>query len=117
MKQLVQLQENLEAFEESGIAVVALTYDAPELQAAFINEHGITYPFLSDIDAASVKNLGILNPDYEPGDGAYGIPWPGIFVVNANREIVGKIFLEPYSLRVDAAGVLRYAREQLGLAP
>jgi peroxiredoxin len=117
MKQLVQLQENLEAFEEAGIAVVALTYDAPELQAAFIQEHGITYPFLSDIDAASVKTLDILNTDYEPGDNAYGIPWPGIFVVDTHRKIVGKIFVEPYSIRVDAAGVLRYAREQLGLAP
>ena len=114
MKQLVQLQENIEAFEKSGIAVVGMTYDAPELQQAFIDTNGITYPLLSDIDAYSVKALGILNTEYEPGDGAYGIPYPGIYVVNNSGTIVGKLFLEPYSIRVDATGVLAYAREQLG---
>ncbi len=113
MRQLVQLQENIAAFEEAGIAVVALTYDAPELQQAFIAEHGISYPLLSDIDATSIKALDILNTDYEPGQDAYGIPWPGIFVVNPDREIVGKIFVEGYRTRVEAQGVLAYARRVL----
>lgn len=113
MKQLVQLQENIESFNNAGIAVVAMTYDAPELQQAFIDEHAISYPFLSDVDASSVKTLDILNTEYQPGDSAYGIPYPGIFVVNPNMEIVGKIFVEPYSVRVDAAGVLSYANSVL----
>jgi peroxiredoxin len=115
MKQLVQLQENLDKFEQAGIAVVAMTYDAPELQQAFIEKQGITYPFLSDIDASSVIALDILNTEYEPGHGAYGIPYPGVFVVNPAGEIVGKIFLEPYSMRVDADGVLAYAKQALNL--
>ena len=95
--------------------MVALTYDAPELQAAFIEQEGITYPFLSDVEARSVKAMKILNTEYEPGHGAYGIPWPGIFVVDPQGIIVGKLFVEPYSIRVDAAGVLSYAREVLKL--
>ena len=113
MKQLVQLQENLGKFEQAGIAVVAMTYDTPELQQAFIEQQGITYPFLSDINASSVIALDILNTEYQPGDGAYGIPYPGIFVVNSTGEIVGKLFLEPYSVRVDADGVLAYAKQVL----
>ncbi len=113
MKQLVQLQENLAGFEEAGIVVVAMTYDAPELQQAFIVAQGITYPFLSDIDAGSVQTLDILNTEYQPGDNAYGIPYPGVFVVNADMEIVGKIFIEAYSTRVNAAGVLAYAKSVL----
>ena len=113
MKQLVQLQENVQSFDEAGIAVVGMTYDAPELQQAFIDANGISYPLLSDIDAYSVKALGILNMEYEPGDGAYGIPYPGIYVVNSDGIIAGKLFLEPYSIRVDAAGVLAYAKERL----
>ena len=113
MKQFVQLQENLEAFERAGIAVVALTYDAPELQQAFIDKEGISYPFLSDIDATSVKALEILNTQYEPGEGAYGIPYPGIFVVDKQLTIVGKIFVEGYDKRVDAQSVLAYAQELL----
>jgi peroxiredoxin len=113
MKQFVQLQENLPSFEDAGITVVAMTYDAPELQQAFIEAQGIHYPMLSDIDASSVKTLDILNTEYQPGDNAYGIPYPGVFVVNPNMEIVGKIFIEAYSTRVDAAGVLSFAIELL----
>jgi peroxiredoxin len=113
MKQFVQLQENLQSFKDAGITVVAMTYDAPELQQVFIDSQGITYPLLSDIDASSVKSLDILNTEYQPGDNAYGIPYPGVFVVNPNMEIVGKIFIEAYSTRVDAAGVLSFAIELL----
>ncbi len=113
MKQLVQLQEHLEQFEAAGIAVVGMTYDAPELQQAFVEQSGIRYPLLSDIDAASVKALDILNTEYQPGDGAYGIPYPGIYVVDDNMVIVGKIFLEPYSVRVEAKAVLDYASSVL----
>ena len=51
--------------------------------------------------------------EYQPGDDAYGIPYPGIFVVNADMEIVGKIFVEKYAERVEAAGVLKYAKQVL----
>jgi peroxiredoxin len=98
----VQLQEQIDAFREAGLGVVAMTYDAPALQQAFVARHGITYPMLSDVDATSVRALGILNTDHQPGDSAYGIPYPGVFV-------------EAYSTRVDAEGVLRLARDTLGL--
>lgn len=113
MKQLVQLQQNLDAFHAEGIAVVVLTYDVPELQQVFIDTRGIEYPMLSDVDAATVKVLNILNAEYEPGDGAYGIPYPGIFVVNRDLEIVGKIFVDGYQKRVDALHVLAYAKNLL----
>jgi len=53
--------------------------------------------------------LGILNEQYEPGEPAYGIPHPGVFVVNPNNEIVGKIFVENFRERVDGEGTLQYA--------
>ncbi len=113
----MQLQGQLEEFTESGIGVVALTYDTPALQQLFIDKFSIGYPLLSDIDATSISNLGILHADYEPGDANYGIPYPGVFVVNPAGEIVGKVFLEGYSTRVDAAGVLAYAQQVLSDAP
>ena len=111
--QLVKLQENSAAFQDAGISIVAITYDAPELQQPFIEEFGISYPLLSDIDATTIRSLGILNTDQAPGDDSYGIPWPGIFIVNPTKEIVGKIFLEGYSTRVSAEAVLGYAQELL----
>ena len=89
--------------------MVAITYDTPELQRAFVEAASVTYPFLSDIDASTMLSLGILNEEYEPGDMAYGIPHPGTFVVDRDNEIVGKIFIDSYQERVDGASTLQYA--------
>ncbi len=109
----MQLQEHVDAFEEAGIGIVAITYDSPELQEAFIDAGSITYPLISDIDTATMTALGILNEGYNRGEPAYGIPHPGIFVLNSEQEIVGKIFVEDYAKRVDAEDTLAYALEAL----
>jgi peroxiredoxin len=106
MAQFVQLQQYQQDFKDAGIGIVALTYDAPDLQQAFVDKNNISYPFLSDIDATTVKALGILNEEYQPGDGAYGIPHPGVFIINPSSEVVGKIFVEGFKTRVDAKAVL-----------
>ena len=94
--------------------MVAITYDTPELQQAFIEAGSVTYPFLSDIDAGSFKALGILNDEYPPGDESYGIPYPGIYVLTPELEIVGKVFEERYQSRVHTETILAYAKELLG---
>ena len=111
--QFVQLQENLQAFTDAGIGVVGITYDKPDLQLKFIQERGITYPFLSDVDAYSMLALGILNEQYQPEDEHYGIPHPGIFILDSNMQIVGKIFVDAYQKRVNAQAVLSYAIKAL----
>ncbi|MCB1687995.1 MAG: peroxiredoxin family protein [Halioglobus sp.] len=116
MRQMIQLQENKAGFDAAGIGMVAITYDEPALQQAFIEKHGITIPLLSDQDALSFKTLGILNDDYAPGDFQYGIPHPGMIVIDTEGRVVGKQFLEAYSSRVDSAAALAFAREVLGIA-
>ncbi|MBH98323.1 MAG: hypothetical protein CMM56_07710 [Rhodospirillaceae bacterium] len=107
------MQNNAEDYEEAGVGIVVITYDSPELQQEFINAGNLTYPFISDIDTSTISALGILNEQYSPGEPAYGIPHPGVFVVNLNNEIVGKVFIESFRERVDGEGTLRYALEML----
>ena len=109
----MQLQETTADFEAAGIGIVAITYDAPELQQVFIDAASITYPLLSDIDAETIVTLGILNEQYEPGHPAYGIPHPGVFVVDPEMKIGGKIFVEDYQVRVDGEGTLAFALQVL----
>ena len=109
----MELEQHVDAFAEAGIGIVVITYDAPELQQNFIEDEGITYPFISDIDATTMIALDILNENNEPGDRTYGIPHPGVFVLNPRQEIVGKIFVESFRVRVDGEGVLSYARDVL----
>ena len=115
MKQMIQLQEHKVAYDQAGISIVAMTYDDPALQQAFVDEWGIEYPLLHDVDTLSFKTLGILNGSYEPGDQAYGIPHPGTIIIDSEGKIVGKLFLEAYSVRVDALSALAYAKQALGL--
>lgn len=116
MRQLIQLQENKAGFDAAGIGMVAITYDEPAVQKTFIDKFKITIPVLSDSNALTFKTLGILNTDYAPGDFQYGIPHPGILVVDSDGRVVGKLFLEDYSSRVDAAAALAFARTALGMA-
>jgi peroxiredoxin len=109
----VQLQGRLDSYRQAGIGVVALTYDTPALQKKFIDKFAITYPLLSDVGAESLKNLGVLDPEYEPGDAEFGVAYPGVLIVNREQRIVGKIFIEGVKPRVDADGVLRVALDTL----
>jgi peroxiredoxin len=117
MRQMIQLQEHKGSFDAAGIGMVAITYDDTTLQQEFIEKFAITIPVLSDVDALSFKTLGILNEDYMPGDFQYGIPHPGMIVIDPTGKVVGKLFLEAYSSRVDAAAALAFARTALGLDP
>jgi peroxiredoxin len=111
----VQLQESLQSFQDAGLGVVAVTYDSPEAQARFVASRGLEYPMLSDVDAATVNALGIRNVEYEPGHSAYGIPYPGIYVLDGDLVIREKIFVEGYETRVGADDVLQIARRALNL--
>ena len=115
MRQMIQLQEHSAAYKAEGIGMVAITYDSPELQQVFIDKFGITIPVLSDIDTLSFKTLGILNEKYQKGEPQYGIPHPGMIVINPQGVVVGKLFLEAYSSRVDSVAALAFAMEALEL--
>ncbi|WP_116365217.1 peroxiredoxin family protein [Parahaliea mediterranea] len=113
MKQMVQLQAHKAAFDAAGIGLVAITYDSPAEQQAFADKHGITLPLLSDIDAMSFKTLGILNEQYQSGDRQYGIPHPGMIIIDPKGRVAGKLFIEAYSSRVDSAAALDFAQRVL----
>lgn len=115
MRQMIQLQQYSADFAAAGIGMVAITYDEPRLQQAFIDRFGITIPVLSDIDGLSFKTLGILNNEYRQGDVQYGIPYPGMIVIDPNGVVVGKLFLEAYSSRVDSAAALAFAKAVLSI--
>ncbi len=115
MKQMTQLQEYKHQFDAAGIALVAMTYDDPSLQNAFVSKWGIEYPLLHDVETLTFKTLGILNAEQQPGERGYGIPYPGMIVINTDGVVVGKLFLEGYSVRVDAPSSLAFAQQVLGL--
>jgi peroxiredoxin len=114
-RQMIQLQEYKAYFHAAGIGLVAITYDSPEAQQLFIEQHAITIPVLSDDQSMSFRTLGILDEDYQPTDSEYGIPHPGMIIIDREGVVAGKLFVETPELRVDSAEALRYAMRVLGL--
>ena len=106
----MQLTEIAEKFEVMGVSVVAMTYDSIETLQEVSEDEGIRFTLLRDEDITHVNRLGILNDtDYEPGQRAYGVPYPGIFLISSDGIIRGKFAEESYRDRPDFSDILAAA--------
>ena len=90
-----------------------MTYDAEADANKFYEQHKLGIPILRDVDVKHVKQFGILNTKYEPGHWAYGIPLPGIFLVDANGVIQAKFAEADYRERPDLEIVLAAIRTMI----
>ena len=111
-----------------GLAVIS--YDRPEILAAFSQQRGITFPLLSDAGSAIIKAFGILNPapewalgpdkddpavvaevrKYVSGGGAnagmVGIAFPGTFMLDREGRVTSRFFEDFYVDRNTVSSVM-----------
>lgn len=76
-----------------------MTYDEQSVLAAFHAEHELGYPLLQDVDVKHVDAFGVRNMSYEPGDGGYGIPEPGILFISPAGVVLAKFAVPGYRSR------------------
>lgn len=107
----MQLTEISDQIEAMGISVVALTYDSVELLKTVQEDQNIQFTLLHDEDVSHVNAFGVRNLDYEPGHRVYGIPYPGIFLVDPNGVIKAKFAEERYQDRPPFEDVLEAAAQ------
>ncbi|WP_259366845.1 peroxiredoxin family protein [Colwellia sp. BRX8-7] len=100
-RHLIEFNEYADKFKALGYGVAAISYDSTDILNGFSKAHQLTYPLLSDQAAATVKAYGILNKDYQMGDNNYGIPYPGVVIINPAGTIFHKYFFEGYRKRVN----------------
>ncbi len=105
----MQLTEISGQFEAMGINVAAVTYDSVELLKEVQEDQDISFTLLHDEAVQYVNALGIRNLDYEPGDRTYGIPYPGMFLLDTNGVIKFKFAEEGFRIRPVFADVLEAA--------
>lgn len=111
---IAQLQRLVEAapeFQAMGINVASMTYDPVATLAAAAEEHGVEFPLLFDENVKHVNAMGLRNTQYEPGQRAYGIPYPGIFLIDAQGVIRAKFAEEDYKLRPEFSLVMEEAKK------
>ncbi len=107
----MQLTELTEEVQATGLNIATITYDSVELLKSVEEDQGIEFPLLGDEDVTHVNAFGIRNLDYERGERAYGIPYPGIFLIDNEGIIRAKFAEESYRDRPDFADVLAAAAE------
>jgi peroxiredoxin len=68
--------------EKRGYRVAALSYDKPEVTAAFKAKRSIAFTFISDPTSEVIDRYSLRDPQYAPGSMAYGVPRPIIFILD-----------------------------------
>jgi peroxiredoxin len=106
--QLKELQANLVAFEQAGVAIVGISYDAVETLARSAPKHGLTFPLLSDAGSKTIDAFGIRNQ--EASGRGIGVPHPAVFIVDINGVITAKLMHEGYKTRPTPAGIIAAAK-------
>lgn len=106
-KQLIDLEKEARtAIQAKGYELVSVSYDPVKKLSDFADLKGIKYPMLSDEGSAIIKAFDILNEKYEPGDWAYGIPHPVVFITNTEGVITSKLYEDGYKKRPQTEAIL-----------
>ena len=105
----MKLTEIQDQFPAMGINIATITYDPVELLKEVEEDQGVEFTLLHDEGITHVNAFGIRNLDHEPGDRAYGIPYPGIFLVDPDGIIRYKFSEEGFRARPDFSDVLEAA--------
>lgn len=108
--QLIGLVDVGHELEELGLPVVTITYDAIDILKTVEEDQDVYFTMLHDEAVKHVDAFGIRNMDYAPGDFGYGIPQPGIMIVDTNGVILHKFAEENFRVRPDFADVLEVVR-------
>jgi len=110
----VELQRNKAEFAKLGLGLAAVSYDSVEVLHNFAQRRGIDFLLLSDTDSKIIRELNILNDTIPKDNVAFGIPFPGSFVLDPKGQIVAKYFEDNYRERYTSADILA---RQFGVAP
>jgi hypothetical protein len=100
------LEQNLPAIRDRGLGVAAISYDSTGTLKNFSDRQHIAYPLLSDPESKIIRAFDILNETVKPGAFGYGIPYPGVYMIDAQGKVVAKYFEDDYKDRVATADIL-----------
>jgi len=100
------LEKSFGRIKQAGLGLAAVSYDSPAVLKAFSERQGITFSLLSDPNSEIIRRYGILNETIDKNSPVWGVPYPGIFVLDAQGKVVAKYFEDDYKQRDTAAQIL-----------
>ena len=102
----MELERNQEALAREGLKSAAISYDTVEILKNFAGRRGIHYPLLSDPESKIIRAFGLLNTSLKSDSPIYGVPRPGLLLVDENGVVKEKFFEDDYRERYTVAGIL-----------
>ena len=102
-KHLIEMNEHAEQFAKLGYGLAAISYDNTDILKTFTDQKNISYPLLSDQNVQTMLAYGIVNSEYAPDSDHYGIPYPGVVVIDNTGKVTHKHFFKGYKKRVKFA--------------
>ncbi len=113
-KQAKELTTRVDDFTQRGFRLVVMSYDPIETLKTFQLKQAPDLTFLSDPESRVIQAFGILNRREKPGSRGYGIPNPGIIIIDTHGVIRAKFAEVSYRDRPQIDAVLA-AIDELGL--
>ena len=110
----MELEQSRTVLEQNGVRIAAISYDPPEILAAFARSHSIGFALLSDQRSETIRAFGILNRNMAPDLRAHGVPHPVEYLVAPDGTVVRKYFVPNYQHRVAGSTV---ALREFGTVP
>src|SRR5258706_14664463 len=104
--QMMDLNTVVAGIERRGYKMAGISYDSPQILKTFIERRGIGYTLLSDPKSVVIDRYKLRDPQYPPGNLAYGVPRPVIFILDMNGVIKAKLYEETYTKRPPATLVI-----------
>jgi peroxiredoxin len=104
--QMIDLNTGVAAMEKRGYKLAGISYDSPEVLKTFIDRRMISYTLLSDPKSEVIDRYKLRDPQYPPGNFAYGVPRPIIFILDRNGVIKAKLYEDTYAKRPPTALVI-----------
>ena len=100
------MERSQDALAAQGLGLCSISYDSVEILRDFAARRQITFPMLADPDSAIIRRFGLLNETVEPTSRDYGVPHPGLLVVDAGGIVRERFFEERYYNRMTMPTVL-----------
>jgi peroxiredoxin len=99
-KHLIELNDQAKQFTQLGYGLAAISYDNTDILKKFAEQQHINYPLLSDQKVQTMSAYDIVNKEYSVDDDNYGIPYPGVVVIDNKGNVMRKHFFKGYKNRV-----------------
>jgi peroxiredoxin len=104
--QLIEMNGGTAEIESRGYRIAALSYDSPEILKTFTDKRHISFTFLSDPKSEVIDLYKLRDPQYPPGNRAYGVPRPIIFVLDVKGVVRAKLYEESFKVRPPVSAVI-----------